>query len=291
MPFTQVTFLAWILMLGVTFFTFVAARFYVRRHEMLSRFSIASDVFLLLSTVFVLAAICKMCYGLLHEFGVRRNHPEWEEWQIHNRIFTDSNDLALKFLYFLGLEYIVGLWCIKVAFVLFYWDMFSRTHGQKRLALYATSFFIPATFAAVIVKFFTHCRPVAISWDLKLIVKHGKRCTPNSAKSVQWLLSGSNIITDLMCTPLSLVSCHSLKNLNLTKEPTTYAVAFVFLIGMISISATIVRIMYFHQTGVFQPGFHGGITLQQHHNLELISSIEVLAALIAFCLPAFRFLL
>lgn len=88
-----------------------------------------------------------------------------------------------------------------------------------------------------------------------------------------------------MAVPLLVIRSFRLTRID------TYAVAFVFLIGMISISATIVRIFYLNQTGVFQPDFHGNITLQQQHHFELISSIEVLAALIAFCLPAFRFLL
>jgi len=88
-----------------------------------------------------------------------------------------------------------------------------------------------------------------------------------------------------MAVPLLVIRSFRLTRID------TYAVAFVFAIGIISISATIVRIFYLNQTGVFQPDFHGNITLQQQHHFELISSIEVLAALIAFCLPAFRFLL
>jgi len=94
-----VKFFAWILTVGVTFFTFVALRFYVRRHEKLNRFSIASDVFLLISTLFALATVCYMCYGSLHEIEVRRNHPHWNEGQIYNKIFTDNNGLALKVIF------------------------------------------------------------------------------------------------------------------------------------------------------------------------------------------------
>ncbi|RPA95283.1 hypothetical protein L873DRAFT_1320722 [Choiromyces venosus 120613-1] len=286
MAFTPQHF-GWILTVGIIFFCFVAIRFWVRRNDNLNRFSIASDAFLLTSTIFALATVGYMCYESLHEIEVRRNHPDWKEAQIYHKIFTDRDGLALKFVYFLGLGYMIELWCIKAAFVLFYWNMFSRTQGQKRFALYATSFFIPATFVAVIVTFFTHCRPVAISWDLKLIMKHGRRCTPNTAKSVQWLLSSCNIVTDLMLMAVPLLVIRSFR---LTRVD-TYAIAFVFLMGVISISATIVRIFYLNGTGVFQPDFRGNITLQQQHNFELISSIEVLAALIAFCLPAFRFLL
>ncbi|CUS07258.1 unnamed protein product [Tuber aestivum] len=287
MAFTPEQFFGWILAVGVIFFTFVALRFYVRRNQKFNKFSIASDAFLLTSTAFALVTVGYMCYESLHEIEVRSNHPEWKEAEIYHKIFTDRDGLILKFVYFLGLGYMVELWCIKAAFVLFYWNLFSKIQGQKRFALYATSFFIPATFVVVIITFFTHCRPVAISWDLKLILKHGRRCTPNTAKSVQWLLSSSNIITDLMLMAVPLLVIRSFR---LTRID-TYAVAFVFLIGIISISATIVRIFYLNQTGVFEPDFHGNITLQQQHHFELISSVEVLAALIAFCLPAFRFLL
>jgi len=99
MPFTPVQFFAWILTVGITFFTFVAVRFYVRRHEKLSRFSIASDVFLLVSTLFALATVCYMCYGSLHEIEVRRSHPEWKEAQIYGKIFTDRNGLTLKVIF------------------------------------------------------------------------------------------------------------------------------------------------------------------------------------------------
>ncbi|KAG0644373.1 hypothetical protein HOY80DRAFT_73469 [Tuber brumale] len=287
MAFTPELFFGWILTVGVIFFTVVAFRFYVRRHEKLNGFSIASDAFLLLSSAFALATVAYMCYESLHEMEVRRNHPDWKEAQIYSKIFTDRDGLTLKFVYLLGLGYMIELWCIKTAFVLFYWNMFSKIQGQKRFALYATSFFIPATFVAVIITFFTHCKPVAISWDLKLVMKYGKRCTPNTAKLVQWLLSSCNIVTDfmLMAVPLLVIRSFRLTRID------TYAVAFVFLIGIISISATIVRIFYLNQTGAFQPDFRGNITLEQQHHFELISSVEVLAALIAFCLPAFRFLL
>ncbi|PWW75978.1 hypothetical protein C7212DRAFT_344450 [Tuber magnatum] len=96
MAFTPEHFLGWILAVGVIFFTFVAVRFYVRRNHKFNRFSIASDAFLLTSTAFALITVGYMCYESLHEIEVRRNHPEWTEAQIYNKIFTDRDGLILK---------------------------------------------------------------------------------------------------------------------------------------------------------------------------------------------------
>lgn len=59
------------------------------------------------------------------------------------------------------------LWLIKVAFLLFYWNLTSGTYepGHRvRVALFTTALSLAGSYVAIIVVFLTYCKPMSLNW-------------------------------------------------------------------------------------------------------------------------------
>lgn len=167
--------------------------------------------------------------------------------------------------------------------------MRSRVQGRRRLVLYFTTAVIPITFVPVMIVYITWCLPISWNWSPDVILeKGGKRCSPNVAFTVQMLVGIANICTDLLILLLGVLI---LRALRLTRVD-NFAFAFVVCIGLMSVIATIARMITLNITGALNINAAVspvGLTVQ--HTLEFVSCFEVVAAMLAFSLPSFRFLL
>ncbi|KAF8462362.1 hypothetical protein BDZ91DRAFT_850601 [Kalaharituber pfeilii] len=255
---------------------FILLRFWVQRHKERTAASLAADILLALSWVFVMGTEGVVIWQLLDIIKYR--DAKIHDPHLHPLLQPKLHKInfALVFLYY------TILWMIKGAFIAFYFDLFPRYGLNKRLrlALYGTVAFTIVTYLVNMLVHALHCNPIETAWAIGPENCNSQRYIPTLSAS-----TFTNVINDiiLMVLPLAV-----LRTLNLRRRD-LFALSFVFLVGIITILAAIIRYIVVHQTYT-NPGEANNAEKKINDIMVVMSwcLIEAFLAQIAFCLPAFR---
>jgi len=150
--------------------------------------------------------------------------------------------------------------------------------------------------------------------DSEYIISTGLYCSPSYALRSQAVMTSFSVATDLLRTSITrfgwdnktkkkkkadtplvmALPINLLRSIELTKIEKHYALPFIFLIGFISISASVTRFSFLTGVGAYSSNTsstNGEMRQTYVHWGDIMVSLEVLGASAAFCLPSFRFLL
>lgn len=99
------------------------------------------------------------------------------------------------------------------------------------------------------------------------------------------------VITDVMILVIPLLIIGSISS-NLTRVE-RHAIPFIFLLGILTIIAPLVRYIIMRMEGLYPTKTQSlpGLTMRRYHLLVILLHVELVCAVTAFALPAFRMLL
>lgn len=221
-----------------------------------------SDTFLVLGLLWFLFAAIFSTWTLLNRpANHAENIPQVKKYEIV---------LAAYFYCF-----IVAIYSIKGSFLAFYWPMFQRRGSASRVTFWAVCFYDAASCVTTILMQTFVCFPFKRFWELQ------DHCEPYYEKSYFIGVSLLSLTSDLTILFLPLFLLHLLRRVGRTEA---IAIAFVILIGFISILASAVR---FAGSWLAADSF----TVQHVSStttVEMLIAVEWGAAYISACLPAFR---
>ncbi|KAI5856858.1 hypothetical protein BZA05DRAFT_471015 [Tricharina praecox] len=185
-----------------------------------------------------------------------------------------------KITYIVGFFNIIELWCLKAAFLSFYWGLFNRTQTRLRYLLHLCIALVAASGIALLILQLTWCLPVENNWarDYQTYVQ----CAYLSSRFTLIFQSALNIGTDVMifCLPLLVIS-------RLMLEPNVrFALIVAFLLGGVSIAASGVRHAIINH--ILRDRSSALENYSRRKTVEMWGVIELSSALLAFCLPLFR---
>lgn len=174
------------------------------------------------------------------------------------------------------LMYSTQLFLMKVAFLAYYFGFKDHLTPMTRKLLYASSVYVVAAFIAVIGLQLGYCRPIDSNWADPAHV-----CSPLQTVVGISIQAWTSILGDILVFIISLMTVLNLQ----LKGRESYAIIIVFVIGSMSIVASVIR---FTQTE--KSAAHHTTSIEVTHAVIAWGTIELLFSYTAFCLPCLRVL-
>ncbi|KAF2649233.1 hypothetical protein K491DRAFT_684030 [Lophiostoma macrostomum CBS 122681] len=175
--------------------------------------------------------------------------------------------ISLFFIY-------ISLWASKAAFLAFYYSIFSLQGQRARIGLLVASIFTAGTFLLHMFLIAFWCSPVSLNWSPP--PGHHLCSAVHSISSVT-LSTFCNVATDLVILSIPISTLVATK-LGKTERA---GLAFVFLMGSVSIIAALVR---FVTLKLVQNVPRAEIT----HTIDVWALVEIVSSILAVCLPSLR---
>jgi len=194
-----------------------------------------------------------------------------------NKLVVEETNL--KILFAAHFFYYLALCVIKLAYLFFYAQLFKHVLGNIRYIMHAAAAIWVQCYVVGFVVMFAWCMPFSDNMETPLNNPH---CPMIFSLPAFEILAAANIFSDLAiaCVPIILISSMRLSKID------KRGLIFVFCVGSISIIASVARLVVMT------------IRLQAHrqdwdslHVLMLWCHSEILFGVLAFMLPAFRFLI
>lgn len=175
--------------------------------------------------------------------------------------------ISLFFIY-------ISLWSAKAAFLAFYYSIFSLQGGRARQVLAAACILTMATFLLHMFLIAFWCTPISFNWS----PPPGEHlCSAVHSMSSVTISTFTNIATDLVILSIPISTLLATR-LNRTQRA---GVAFVFLMGGVSILAALIRFICLL---LVQSIPRASIT----HTIDVWALVEIVTSLVAVCLPSLR---
>jgi len=192
---------------------------------------------------------------------------------------TVGAPMNLKLLFIAHTMYYLALCLIKAAYLVFYAQLFRRVQSWRRYTLHVACSIWAVSYITAFVLMFLWCAPLSGNWIPSMT---NPRCPMILNISAFCALAALNVASDIaiICVPILLVS-----TLHLGRTERV-GLLFVFSIGSVSIIASIVRVVVI--TDRLKAARMDWDTI---HVYMLWTHAEVFFGVVAFMLPAFRFLL
>jgi hypothetical protein len=175
--------------------------------------------------------------------------------------------ISLFFIY-------ISLWSAKAAFLAFYYSIFSLQGKRARITLAVACVFTGATFLVHMFLIAFWCSPISLNWS----PPPGQHlCSAVHSISSVTISTFTNIATDLVILSIPISTLLATK-LGKTERA---GLAFVFLMGSVSILAALVR---FVTLKLVQNVPRAEIT----HTIDVWALVEIVSSILAVCLPSLR---
>ncbi|KAF2248833.1 hypothetical protein BU26DRAFT_519040 [Trematosphaeria pertusa] len=175
--------------------------------------------------------------------------------------------ISLFFIY-------ISLWSAKAAFLAFYYSIFSLQGKRARITLAVACVFTAATFLLHMFLIAFWCSPVSSNWS----PPPGEHlCSAVHSMSSVTISTFTNIATDLVILSIPISTLLSTKLGRMERA----GLAFVFLMGSVSILAALVR---FITLKLVQSVPRASIT----HTIDVWALVEIVSSILAVCLPTLR---
>jgi hypothetical protein len=175
--------------------------------------------------------------------------------------------ISLFFIY-------ISLWASKAAFLAFYYSIFSLQGQRARIGLLVACIFTAATFLLHMFLIAFWCSPVSLNWSPP---PGHHLCSAVHSMSSVTLSTFTNVATDLVILSIPISTLIATK-LGKTERA---GLAFVFLMGSVSIIAALVR---FVTLKLVQNVPRAEIT----HTIDVWALVEIVSSILAVCLPSLR---
>ncbi|KAF2265726.1 hypothetical protein CC78DRAFT_492819 [Lojkania enalia] len=174
--------------------------------------------------------------------------------------------ISLFFIY-------ISLWASKAAFLAFYYSIFQLQGRRAQIGMAVACAFTAATFLLHMFLIAFWCSPISSNW----IPHEGHLCSAVHSMQSVTISTFTNIATDIviLAMPISTLMATKLGR----KEKA--GVAFVFLMGSVSIVAALVR---FVTLKLVQSAPKAEIT----HTIDVWALVEIVSSILAVCLPSLR---
>lgn len=175
--------------------------------------------------------------------------------------------ISLFFIY-------ISLWASKAALLAFYYSIFSLQGRRARLTLLGACIFTAGTFLLHMCIIAFWCTPISANWAPP---PGGHLCSAVHSIGSVTISTFTNIATDvvILSIPISTLLATQLGS----KEKA--GLAFIFLMGSVSILAALVR---FVTLKLVQSVPKASIT----HTIDVWALVEIVSSIIAVCLPSLR---
>ncbi|KAF2708958.1 hypothetical protein K504DRAFT_477360 [Pleomassaria siparia CBS 279.74] len=166
----------------------------------------------------------------------------------------------------------IPLWSTKAAFLAFYYSIFSLQGKRARITLAVACVFTGATFLLHMFFIAFWCSPISLNWS-----PPGNTCVRPCILFPVTVSTFTNIVTDLVMLyiPISTLLATQLGKTELA------GLAFVFLMGSVSILAALVR---FVTLKLVQNVPRAEVT----HTIDVWALVEIVSSILAVCLPSLR---
>lgn len=175
--------------------------------------------------------------------------------------------ISLFFIY-------ISLWSAKAAFLAFYYSIFSLQGEKAKFGLAAACVFTTATFLLHMGLIAFWCTPISLNWS----PPPGEHlCSAVHSMSSVTISTFTNIATDLVILSIPISTLLATK-MNRTQRA---GLAFVFLMGSVSILAALVRFVCLK---LVQSTPRASIT----HTIDVWALVEIVSSILAVCLPSLR---
>lgn len=247
------------------------SRFYLLRNQDRQVYNKCADGFYLVAGAINFVMICFLIHQSVEELKSINLRNGDESLVAEDMYSQDWN----KFTWILNSFYIIVLWCLKAAWLSFYWGLFYRTQTQLRYLLHFCIIVVTLTGVALIIFYFSLCTPMENNWATGYEANGRCRFTLIFQSSV-------NIGTDVLVLFLPLLVVNRL----LLGPSVKVVLSIAFLLGGVSISASTIRHIIINET--IEEGSTPEENYRRRRWVELWSTIEVSAALFSFCLPIYR---
>jgi hypothetical protein len=175
--------------------------------------------------------------------------------------------ISLFFIY-------ISLWASKAAFLAFYYSIFSLQGRRARIALAMACAFTAATFLLHIFLIAFWCTPVSSNWSP---LPGRPLCSAVHSMESVTISTFANIATDLVILSIPISTMLSTKFC----RTECAGLAFVFLMGSMSILAALVR---FVTLRLVHKVPRANIT----HTIDVWALVEIVSSILAVCLPSLR---
>ncbi|CUS10646.1 unnamed protein product [Tuber aestivum] len=227
-----------------------------------------SDAAFVLFTVLMVATAGIAFDVVRQELRIRR---DFGDEAIPDMLFTEG---YLKEFFAITLFCTTQVWLLKGAFLGYYWSLKDSLAERIRRLLYAVSVYCLATYIGVLSFQLGYCSPLSTNWSTG-----SDRCLATLTVPGMILQQWTNITSDIM---VLVVPLFTISSLNLRRKD-LYALSVVFLIGTLSIAASVVRF-----TQVYYVVMHADNSIEAIRRTLVWAVIEKLFAFTAFCLPCLR---
>jgi hypothetical protein len=175
--------------------------------------------------------------------------------------------ISLFFIY-------ISLWSAKAAYLAFYYSILSLQGKRARIILASACVFTAATFLLHMLLIAFWCTPISSNWS----PPPGEHlCSAVHSMSSVTVSTFANIATDFVILSITISTLLATK-LNRTQRT---GLAFVFLMGSISILAALVRFICLK---LVQSSPRAEIT----HTIDVWALVEIVSSILAVCLPSLR---
>jgi len=248
--------------------TVAALRFYALRNRLRTTIALFIDFLFLLGLCMVVAAWCLVMYNLIEgQRFMQTLSPEEAQLALLSPKF-------LKLYYCETIFYLFELWSLKFCFLLYFYSFVKHLSKKAKAFLVCATIYSLATLIMNMIILFVSCKPIPEEWNAGLAA-----CTPVHTVLSASISYATNITSDLMIVmmPTFLVRALNLR----TKD--IYALAFVYLVGFMTIAASTIRYSVLYKWIVHPELSQNAVDSQQNW-----ATVEIVTALIAFCLPSFR---
>lgn len=83
---------------------------------------------------------------------------------------------SAQMVYIFGGAYIIELWCMKAAFIAFYWGLFVGMQSKRRYSLHISTVIVAASFIGVICVYLFWTTPIDRNWSVLPLTALGDMC-------------------------------------------------------------------------------------------------------------------
>lgn len=188
--------------------------------------------------------------------------------------------ISAKIVFAMNITYVFLMWLVKASFLSLLAPPFLHLPLKYRLLFWSVALYNFLTFLVVLALNIFWCFPVSRNWTVFPINEY---CTPALSSVVFIITFVVHITTDLtvLILPLFIIS-----SLGMQSRREHAGIAFVFIIGGISIAASVARCAIAFSSGTFDM-----MSAMKTAQLEVWTPVEQNTAIIAACLPSMRVLI
>lgn len=241
----------------------------LRRHE---RNSIAARVSDILYYSAVVTAILQSVACFYRLVQVKRVYDH--AFPIEIPFMLQDKKILLP-LFMESVGYSFDIYCIRGAFVAMYYDLLPHLDKRIRYALHVLAAMCVVFFIITFLLTLLWCRPISSIWDAGL-----KSCFVLTNLPIVNIITWTSVVVDVMLLAIATIILKSLR----LRGSDFWALGFVYLIGVISASAELVRyaVLYNYLRNIT------GADPNTSDLVEFWTTTEVFLGNLAFVLPTFR---